>query len=256
MRVASAVAGVLAVLAILAAPVATSAPVATWNVVALGDSDTTGDGDLTGLGWVGRYARLVHHRLGITVAVNNLAVEGKTSDELLSDVQRDPATRAAVKGAEVVLVGVGGADLNKGDDRLSAGRCKGTQCYAGDLRRFGTNLDRTAAAIRRLRPHDRAVLRAITLPNYVPGAKNAIPSFVTPAIGLFQTTTIARAVCTAMRRHDGRCADVLHALNGPTATENAYAKGWITKDPCCYPSGPGQQKMAEILLATGLAPLR
>jgi lysophospholipase L1-like esterase len=250
------IAALTAVLAILAAPVAASAPVAAWNLVALGDSDTAGNGDPTGLGWVGRYARLLHQRLGITVAVNNLAIDGKTSDELLADVQTDAATRAALKGAEVILVGIGGADLNKGDDRLSAGRCKGTRCYAGDLRRFATNIDRTAAAIRRLRPRDRAVLRAITLPNVVPGGTGVIPSFITPAIGVFQTTTIARAVCAAMTGHSGRCADALHAFNGPKAIGNAYAKGWLTKDPCCYPSGPGQQKMAELVLATGLAPLR
>ena len=23
------------------------------------------------------------------------------------------------------------------------------------------------------------------------------------------------------------------------------AKGWLTRNPCCYPSGPGQQRMAD-----------
>jgi lysophospholipase L1-like esterase len=253
MRVAAVIA---AVLAIVAAPIAAPAHVATWNVVALGDSDTSGEGDPTGLGWAGRYGRLLHQRLGVKVTVNNLAEEGKSSDQLLSAVQSDPATRTAIRGAEVVLIGIGGADLNAGDDRLAAKSCKGTSCYAADLRKLARNVDATAAAIRRLRPRDRAVLRAITLPNVVPGAGSAIPPFITPAIGVFQTTTIARGVCAAMSKHGGRCADVLRAFNGPQATANAYARGWLTKDPCCYPSGPGQQKMAEIVFATGLAPLR
>jgi lysophospholipase L1-like esterase len=250
------VALVVALAAVVAAPIALPAPSATWRVVALGDSDTTGEGDPTGLGWAGRYGRLLHQRLGLKVAVDNLAVEGKTSGQLLDDVQSDPRTRAAVKRAQVILVGIGGADLNAGDDRLSAGACKGTRCYAGDLERFAANVDRIAAAIRKLRPRNAAVLREITLPNVVPGAGSAIPSFITPAIGVFQTTTIARAACAAMARHAGRCADVLRALNGPSGTGNAYARGWLTKDPCCYPSGAGQQKMAELVLATGLAPLR
>jgi len=51
-------------------------------------------------------------------------------------------------------------------------------------------------------------------------------------------------------------ADVLLAFNGPVGTQNAYAKGLLTKAPCCYPSGKGQQVMAEVVFKTGLAPLR
>jgi lysophospholipase L1-like esterase len=135
------------------------------HIVALGDSDTTGEGDASGLGWVGRYARLVHQKLGLEVVVTNLAQEGKTSSELLAEVRSDRTTRAALKTAQVVLIGIGGADLNAGDDRLQAGACKSTACYAADLRAFGRSLDATAALVRKLRSPAQGVLRAITLPN-------------------------------------------------------------------------------------------
>jgi len=35
-----------------------------------------------------------------------------------------------------------------------------------------------------------------------------------------------------------------------------YAKGLLNHDDCCYPSAKGQQLMAELLLETGLAPVR
>jgi lysophospholipase L1-like esterase len=229
---------------------------AQWHVVALGDSDTTGDGDASGLGWVGRYARLLREKLGLKVLLTNLAVEGKTSSELLSQVQSEPATRAAVKRAQVVLIGIGGADLNAGDDRLQAGACKSTACYTSDLRTFGRNLDATVAAVRKLRGPQQAVLRAITLPNVVPGAKDVVPAFITQRIGVYQDTTLKRYICRAMAKHGGRCVDVFAAFNGPAGTRNAYAKGWLTKDPCCYPSGKGQQLMAELVFKSGLAPLR
>jgi lysophospholipase L1-like esterase len=76
-------------------------------IVALGDSGTTGSGDPTGKGWVGRYARLLRTRLGLEVKVTNLAADGKTSAELLSDVRDDPTTRAALENAQVVLLGLG-----------------------------------------------------------------------------------------------------------------------------------------------------
>src|SRR5262245_13556874 len=98
------------------------------RIVALGDSDATGEGDSTGQGWVGRYAALVHKATGSPVHVTNLAVGGKTSDVLLTEVRSDPATRQALRGAQVVLLGIGGADLNWGGDHLEQGRCEGRSC--------------------------------------------------------------------------------------------------------------------------------
>jgi lysophospholipase L1-like esterase len=227
-----------------------------WNIVALGDSDTTGEGDPTRLGWVGRYARLLRQKLGLKVVVTNLAANGKTSRGLLSEMRSDPTTRAAVRKAQIVLVGIGGADLGAGDARLEAGECKGKACYAADLRAFGRNLDATAAAIRKLRTPKQTVLRAITLPNVVPGAKDVTPPFITPAIGVYQNKVLKQYICSAMAKHRGRCVDAFLAFNGPDGVENAYAKGWLTKDPCCYPSGKGQQVMARLVFKTGLAPLR
>lgn len=229
---------------------------AVWNVVAIGDSDTTGQGDATGLGWVGRYASLLRHKLGLRVVVTNLAREGKTSSELLADARSDATTRAALQKAQIVLIGIGGADLNAGDSRLQAGGCKGTACYAGDLRAFAHNVAATAALVRKLRKPNQAVLRAITLPNVVPGARDAIPPFITRAIGVFQDTKLKQAICSAMAASRGRCVDAFRAFNGASGTENAYARGWLTKDPCCYPSGQGQQVMAQLVFETGLAPLR
>jgi lysophospholipase L1-like esterase len=248
-------------LAVLSVPASSVSHAATrqptvWNIVALGDSDTTGEGDPTGLGWVGRYARLVRQKLGLKVVVTNLAENGKTSGVLLSEMRSDPTTRGAVKKAQIVLVGIGGADLGAGDARLEARRCKGTRCYAADLRAFGRNLDATAALVRKLRSRNKAVLRAITLPNVVPGGRDVVPSFITQEIGVYQNKTLKRYICRAMTKHRGRCVDAFRAFNGPNGTQNAYAKGWLTKAPCCYPSGKGQQVMAELVFKTGLAPLR
>jgi lysophospholipase L1-like esterase len=237
------------------AAVSEAAQPAQWHVVALGDSDTTGAGDTSGLGWVGRYARLLRERLGLKIVVTNLAVEGKTSGELLSETQSDSTTRAALKKAQVVLIGIGGADLNAGDDRLQAGGCKSTACYAADLRTFGHNLDATAAAVRKLRGPQQAVLREITLPNVVPGARDVIPPFITQKIGVYQNATLKRYICQAMTKHGGRCVDAFRAFNGRDGTQNAYAKRLLTKNPCCYPSGTGQQLMAELIFRSGLAPL-
>jgi lysophospholipase L1-like esterase len=226
------------------------------RIVALGDSDATGEGDPTRLGWVGRYARLLRARLGLRFTVTNLARNGQTSSQLVADVRSDPTTRRAVKKAQIVLFGTGGADLNAGDARMEAGKCKAEACWAGDLRAFGRNLDTTVALVRKLRGSNATALRAITLPNVVPGAEDVVPPFATVAIGVYQTKTLRQLICAAMTKHRGRCVDVLRVFNGPDGTQNAYAKGWLTKSPCCYPSGKGQQLMAELVFKTGLKPLR
>ena len=228
-------------------------------VVALGDSETTGAGDPTGVGWVGRYARLLRKKLDLEVHVTNLAVDGKTSEQLLSEVRNDPTTRAKLEKAQVVLLGIGGADLNAGDDAFAAGRCRAEACYARVLKSFARNFDAMVAAIRKLRGSNNTALRSITQPNVLTGAEDVIPPFLKPIatrIGTYQAKTANRSICQVMAEHDGRCIDVLEAFNGRDGTENAYEKGLLNHEDCCYPSADGQQLMAELLFKTGLAPVR
>ena len=161
---------------------AAAAPPSVWNIVALGDSDATGEGDSTGLGWVERYARLLRQKLGLKVEVDNLAENGKTSSELLSQVRSDPTTRAALKKAQIVLIGIGGADLGAGDDGSTPGRARATRatrpiCSVRAQPRCDGGARPQAAGSKQ------AVLRAITLPNVVPGGAEFMPPFITGEIG-------------------------------------------------------------------------
>lgn len=223
---------------------------ATVHIVALGDSDATGIGDSTGRGWVGRYGELAKRKLNAPVTVDNRAIEGQTSDQLRTSIAGDNSLQHTLSTADIVLVGIGGADLNAGDDALSAGQCKGWRCYAPILRRFRQNLDAIATEIRRLAPG--ALLRAMSLPNGFPGAGSAFPPFATARLSRFQAKAERAAVCHAMQANNGRCIDVIRAFNGANANGDAYARGLMTKDPCCYPSAKGQQLIAHLLIATGL----
>jgi hypothetical protein len=59
-----------------------------------------------------------------------------------------------------------------------------------------------------------------------------------------------------MARHHGRCVEVLHAFNGSNGRGDAYKAGFMNKVDCCYASGKGHQLIAQLILKTGLAPLR
>jgi lysophospholipase L1-like esterase len=231
-------------------PSGTSGQAGSVNVLAIGDSDATGIGDPTTRGWVGRYGDLLEAKLGAAVAVDNRAVEGETSDQLRGEVTQDPALRQALAGADVVLIGIGGADLNAGDDALSAGDCEGRNCYSKILRRFDANISAVASGIRHVAPG--ALLRAMSVPNAFPGAGSSIPPFITADISRSQALTERTSVCQAMRSNGGRCVDVVSAFNGSDGHGDAYAKGFMTKEPCCYPSGRGQQLIAQLLIETGV----
>jgi lysophospholipase L1-like esterase len=238
----------------LATGSASASSSAVLNVVALGDSDATGSGDPTGVGWVGYYSMSLQQKLNENTGVTNLAVDGKTSDQLLSELRSDPTTKQDVTNADIVLIGIGGADLNTGDANLQAGTCKGKACYVPVLQAFGRNFDAIVAQVNALR-HAPTVIRAITLPNALPGAESEIPPFATPEISLYQAETETRIICQTMEKYGGRCVDVLHAFNGPSGTEDAYKTGLMNLQDCCYASAKGQQLIARLLVKTGLAPI-
>lgn len=190
---------------------------------------------------------MLRKKLGVRITVANLAQDGI----LLSDLRSDGATRSKVRNASIVLLGIGGADLNAGDARHEAGKCSGRNCYTADLEKFGRNFASMNALIAKLRGHRKTLLRAITLPNAIPGAQDVIPGFLTVKIGLYQARTLRQRICAAMKAHNGRCIDVLTAFNGSSGTEDAYAKGFMNHADCCYASAKGQQLIAKLLLKTG-----
>jgi len=224
-----------------------------FHVVALGDSGASGRGDPTRQAWSGRYARLLTQRVHHKVLSTNLASEGLTSGQLLRDLHTDRNVRGVVANADILLFGsTAGSHLNTADAMLAAGACKGTACYAGQLRLWAKDFEQIVAASVALRGSKKTVLLGVTDPNVVPGAQGVVPPVATVALGLFQARTINRTVCTTLRSHGGKCVDVLTAFNGPSGAEDAYKRGLMNKIECCYASGKGQQLIAELLYRAGL----
>jgi lysophospholipase L1-like esterase len=101
-------------------PVATNVPDAqiadkdTISIVALGDSLTAGTGDTTGKGYVQRVREKLEAQTGKkTHVLNNLAIPGYRSGQLLADLQ-EKATKDAVKDADIVLFTIGANDIFQG----------------------------------------------------------------------------------------------------------------------------------------------
>jgi hypothetical protein len=229
-----------------------------WTLVALGDSEATGSGDASGGGWVEYYADLVRDRGGQEVRVVNLAQDGTLSGDLLESVRTDGRVREQIAAADIVVLGIGGADLNRSDARMDSGECEGTACYDPEIAAYRENIDAIAGEIMAIRDGEPTLLGAITMPNALTGAEDIIPPFLAPIateIGVHQARGFNAATCDAMEAHGGACIDVLTAINGPYGDRDGYAAGLLNLEQCCYPDEAGHGLIAQLLMDTGLAPL-
>jgi lysophospholipase L1-like esterase len=239
-------------------PTASSSTPTGWTLVALGDSGTTASGDPSGQGWVAYYADLIRAGQSREVTVTNLAASGTTSDQLLEFIRSNEQAGEQIAAADIVVLGIGGADVNAGDDALAAGSCEGTTCYDPAIEAYAANIDDIAAAIMMIRAGKPTVLRAITVPNVLTGAEDVIPPFlseIATEVGVHQARGFSAATCEAMEAHGGACIDVLTAINGPAGSDDGYAAGLLNLEACCYLNERGHRLIAELLYDTGLAPL-
>ncbi len=229
-----------------------------WSLVAIGDSSSTGSGDPTGLGWVGAYANAIKNGTGHDVTVTNLARNGSSSANWVAAVKNEAAVRSQLEQADIIAIGLGGSELNAGDDAFASGSCKDVACYDAPLETWKTNLDDIAIEVAGIRDGKPTVIRAITLMNALTGAEDVIPPFlasVATKVGVYQAHGFNKATCDILEAHGGACADLLTAFNGPDGTGDAYATGLMNKADCCYPSSKGQALIGQLLYQTGLAPL-
>ncbi|MDR2660585.1 MAG: SGNH/GDSL hydrolase family protein [Lactobacillaceae bacterium] len=84
------------------------------NLVALGDSLTEGVGDTQQLqGYSGRIAQKIRSSYGISVTMENFGKAGDRSDQIQNRLNTQPEFQKALKKANVIVMTVGGNDLQQ-----------------------------------------------------------------------------------------------------------------------------------------------
>lgn len=120
----------------------------TLQIVSLGDSLTRGVGDKEGLGYIGRLRTSLETDYKQKVAVNNLAVTGARTPDLLKQLT-DNGVKYSISRANVIILTIGGNDVFPGWQ--SIGQTDLTQ-YRPDVTTFQDNVKKIITQIREINP--------------------------------------------------------------------------------------------------------
>ncbi|MGE6261084.1 SGNH/GDSL hydrolase family protein [Heyndrickxia sporothermodurans] len=87
------------------------------QITALGDSLTRGTGDPEGKGYIGYMLDDLKKKSSKKLQLTNSAIKGQTTSQLLSQLQQEEIQRQ-IKGADIILLTIGGNDLFQGGQAL------------------------------------------------------------------------------------------------------------------------------------------
>ena len=147
-----------------AAPLATTTADGAFRIVALGDSLTRGTGDEAGGGGYPERVAAALRKAGLTVSVDNLAVEGSETGDLLRRME-DADVPRRIAAASVVLVSIGGNDLSHSLRSVAPGETAPDPTAAA-LSGASVNLQRILSLLRKANPS--APIRLLGLYNPFP----------------------------------------------------------------------------------------
>jgi len=195
------------------------------------------------------YSRLAAEALGQPVRVENIAVNGATSADLLYRLENMQPFQSAVRGADLISISIGFNDI---------GPCvvAGTEpkCYATAIAGLKTTLEAILDKIDTLQGDHPHILRETTYYDFYVGRSEGAQS--TPAFHGFyvdQLASLNATICAAVVAHNGLCIDLLAPFNGPAGDQDAGR--FLVKDHI-HPATTGHELIAETIADAGYAPLR
>jgi lysophospholipase L1-like esterase len=147
-----------------AAPLATATADGAFRIVALGDSLTRGTGDEAGGGGYPERVAAALRKMGMTVSVDNLAVDGSETGDFLRKMEEADVARRIAE-ANLILVSIGGNDLSHSLRSVTPGEAT-TDPTATALKDSSINLQRILPLLRKSNPS--APIRILGLYNPFP----------------------------------------------------------------------------------------
>ena len=217
------------------------------------------------------YGREIASRTGLQVVVDNRAAIQFSNEpaveapRVLRDLEHDAAIRAAVGGADIVVLNVGYNDTpwNRLDDPRGAAPgypvvdwAKITdECTDRVVDEYATTLDEILAAVSDLRGSRPTALRVVTVYNGTVG--NEVdeswdsPTAIEPTVRA--NDLLAQRQCEIAVTHGGLCADVHHAINGEDGRQ--AAGDFLLASDYTHLSQRGHDVVARLLTDLGIYPI-
>jgi lysophospholipase L1-like esterase len=246
---------------------ATTIPEPHWRLVAVGDSIPVGGQDCGGCeAFPQLFGEWIENTTGRTVDISNLTQhDNLTAARMAVELPQSETILDALRQADIITVTIGHNDTpwNAIDDTCDQdhGFFDGNEsatwdvlvgpCLDTEVARYRKNLDAILTEITALRAGRPTAIRLTTQYADIPGDP-CCPPEATKA-----STTIKDAfnsvACEVAAQHDVVCIDVYHAFNGP---DGSQAAGPLLAPDHTHPSAAGQQRIADLLAAAGLAPLQ
>jgi len=210
------------------------------SYVAIGDSLATGAG--AERGYAERYAEQLDADTEATLHFANLARDGATSADLLAGLRDDPRFAAALSGADVVTINIGGNDLLGAQQQIAMGQCVDDACLHEVVDTLAQNWDAIIAELDTLVPADTAL---VTMDLYNPFVADM------RALGVLERLTPFLDTVNAHIRHSAEqngmtVVPVHETFNGGDGMGDPAVQGLIAPDRV-HPSDAGHAAIAELL---------
>jgi lysophospholipase L1-like esterase len=232
-------------------PAASSGP--EWGYVALGDSISTGF--RTGAGFPALFAERIQDDTEATVVVENRAVNGATSDDVLALIKTDEELRDVLRDAEVITINEpAGNDLDPARTQVlldTCGGADGRECMRAAVKHVAANLRRIVNAIVALRGPGDAIIRLVG--DYYPFVADDVRAGVFESLLPFAEELDADWRGLAQEHHL-MYVDVFEAFNGPDHHGDPAEAGLVIPHDA-HPTAEGHARIADLLADAGYAPL-
>lgn len=229
------------------------------HYVALGDSLATGLGATDG--YVYRYADLLGMDTGTTVNVDNLGVNGLTSEQLRAEIEGNQRAKDAIQQAEVITINIGANDLLWALWKYRSGNCGGADnqdCLRQTVDDFQVNWDAILAGVTDVRSPDTTIIRTMDFYNPL-GHLDKAASWPNAGVNDFMVfkkylEQVNSHIATSSEARDIPHAKVHEAFNGPNGDEDPSTKGYMSQDGV-HPSDEGHAVIAQELRTLAYEPL-
>jgi lysophospholipase L1-like esterase len=204
----------------------------TLQLVGLGDSISTANQCSGCTDLVSAYAQRAAKTLGRPVDAQNLSMPNADIQTLLKQTAAEQP-QEALSHADIVVVTIGFNDTpwNRIDNPCDAApqypviqwRKITSACVAKVTAEYGRDLDALLTRVEKLRKGAPTVLRVVSVYDSVIG-DHADPGWDAPEAvqpSIAGNLAFMKEQCAVARRHHGQCVDLLHAINGPTVSQDA-----------------------------------